>query len=67
VTNPLWRFISFLKGLNMARTPNGTVHSVATVLAAAKTISAITNAAEASCSSVAHGYSVGDILLIYSG
>lgn len=51
----------------MARTPNGTVHSVATVLAAAKTISAITNAAEASCSSVAHGYSVGDILLIYSG
>ena len=31
----------------MARTPTGTVHSVATVLAAAKTVSAITNAAEA--------------------
>ena len=28
----------------MARTPNGTITSVATVLAAAKTISAITNA-----------------------
>ena len=51
----------------MARTPNGTVHSVATVLAAAKTITAITNAAEASVSSTAHGYSVGDILIIYSG
>ena len=51
----------------MARTPNGTVHSVATVLASAKTITAITNAAEASCSSTAHGYSVGDILIIYSG
>lgn len=51
----------------MARTPNGTIHSVATVLASAKTITAITNAAEASCSSTAHGYSVGDILIIYSG
>lgn len=54
------------KGTIIARTPNGTVHSVATVLATAKTITAITNAAEASCSSTAHGYSVGDILLIYS-
>lgn len=51
----------------MARTPNGTVHSVATVLASAKTISAITNTPEASCSSIGHGFSVGDILLIYSG
>lgn len=51
----------------MARTPNGTIHSVATALAAAKTISAITNAAEAVCSSVGHGFVVGDILLIYSG
>ncbi|WP_333907568.1 phage tail tube protein [Delftia acidovorans] len=51
----------------MARTPNGTITSVATVLAAAKTISAITNAAEAVASSTAHGYSVGDVLLIYSG
>ena len=51
----------------MARTPNGTVHSVATVLAAAKTVTGVTNAAEASVSSVAHGYSVGDIVIIFSG
>ena len=62
-----WRVFSFLKGPEMARTPNGTIHSVATVLAAVKTITAITNAAEASCSSTAHGFSVGDIILIYSG
>lgn len=51
----------------MARTPTGTIHSVATVLATAKTITAITNAAEASVSCVAHGYSVGDIVLVISG
>ena len=51
----------------MARTPNGTIHSVATVLATAKTITAITNAAEASVSSTAHGYSVADIVIVYSG
>lgn len=51
----------------MARTPNGTVHSVATVLATAKTITGISNAVEAVVSSVAHGYSVGDILVLYSG
>lgn len=51
----------------MARTPNGTITSVATVLAAAKTITGITNASEAVVSSTAHGYSVGDVLLIYSG
>ncbi len=51
----------------MARTPNGTIHSVATALAAAKTISAISNAAEAVVSSTAHGYSNGDIVIIYSG
>lgn len=51
----------------MARTPTGTIHSVATVLAAAKTVTGISNAAEAVVSCVAHGYSVGDIVLIYSG
>lgn len=51
----------------MARTPNGTVHSVATALAAAKTITGISNAAEAVVSSTAHGYSNGDIVIIYSG
>ena len=51
----------------MARTPTGTIHSVATLLAAVKTITGITNAAEASVSCVAHGYSVGDIVVVYSG
>ena len=51
----------------MARTPTGTIHSVATLLAVAKTITGITNAAEASASCVAHGFSVGDIVVVYSG
>lgn len=51
----------------MARTPTGTIHSVATVLAAAKTVTGISNAAEAVVSCTAHGYSNGDIVLIYSG
>lgn len=51
----------------MARTPTGTIHSVATVLAGSKTITGITNAAEAVVSSVAHGYSAGDIVLVFSG
>lgn len=50
----------------MARTPTGTIHSVATVLAAAKTVTGISNAAEAVVSSVAHGYGVGDIVLVFS-
>lgn len=51
----------------MARTPNGTIHSLATALAAAKTITGVSNAAEAVVSSVAHGYSNGDIVVVYSG
>ncbi len=51
----------------MARTPTGTIHSVATVLAAAKTVTGISNAAEAVVSSTAHGYSINDIVLIFSG
>jgi len=51
----------------MARTPNGTIHSLATALAVAKTVTGVSNAAEAVVSSVAHGYSVGDIVVIYSG
>ncbi len=50
----------------MARTPTGTITSVATVLASAKTITAISNAAEAVCTSVAHGYANGDIVLVFS-
>lgn len=51
----------------MARTPTGTVHSVATLLASAKTVTAVTNADEAVVASVGHGFSNGDIVLIYSG
>lgn len=51
----------------MASVPTGTIFSIATVLATAKTISAITNAAEASVSVTAHGYSAGDIVQVFSG
>lgn len=51
----------------MASVPTGTIFSIATVLATAKTISAITNAAEASVSCTAHGYSAGDIVQVFSG
>lgn len=50
----------------MARTPSGTITSVATVLATAKVVAAISNAAEAVVSSVAHGYQAGDIVLVFS-
>ena len=50
----------------MARTPSGTVTSVATVLASAKTITGVSNAAEAVVSSTAHGYSIGDIVMVFS-
>lgn len=51
----------------MATLPSGTILSVATAFAAAKTVTAVSNAAEAVVSCTAHGYSVGDILQIYSG
>ena len=51
----------------MATTPTGTIFAVATAFAAAKTITAISNATEASVSCTAHGYSVGDIVQIFSG
>ena len=50
----------------MARTPSGTITSVATVLAPAKTITGISNATEALVNSVAHGYTAGDIVLVFS-
>ena len=52
--------------LKMARTPTGTIHSVATVLSTAKTITGISNAAEAVVSSVAHGFANGDLVLVLS-
>lgn len=47
--------------------PNGTVFSLGTTYAAAKTISGISNASQGVCSSTAHGYSDGDVLVISSG
>lgn len=51
----------------MARTPSGTISSVATAFTASKTITAITNAAEAVASSTAHGLVVGDVVVVLSG
>jgi hypothetical protein len=51
----------------MASVPSGTIFSIATVIAAAKTVTAISNATEASVSCTAHGYSVGDIVQLFSG
>lgn len=51
----------------MASVPTGTTFAVATVFAAAKTISAISNAAEAVVSSTAHGLLAGDVVEITSG
>lgn len=50
----------------MATLPSGTLMAVASAFAAAKTVSGISNAAEAVVSCTAHGYSVGDIVQIYS-
>ena len=51
----------------MASVPTGTIFSIATAFAAAKTVAGISNAAEAVVSCTAHGYSVGDIVQLYSG
>lgn len=51
----------------MASTLTGTIFSFATVFAAAKTISAISNASEAVVSCTGHGYSAGDIVEVTTG
>lgn len=51
----------------MPSLPTGARHSLCTALATAKTVTTISNAEEAVCSSTAHGFEVGDILLIESG
>lgn len=51
----------------MARTPSGTISAVATEFAASKPVTAISNAAEAVVSCVAHGCNVGDVVVITSG
>lgn len=50
----------------MATLPSGTLLAVASAFAAAKTVTGISNATEAVVSCTAHGYSVGDIVQIYS-
>lgn len=53
----------------MAQLPTGSTFHIATAaqIAAAKNTTIVTNAAEAVVTSVAHGYSNGDILLVTSG
>jgi len=51
----------------MAQVPTGSVFAIASTIAAAKTVSAVTNAAEAVVTSTAHGYSNGDVVIMYSG
>lgn len=51
----------------MPSVPTGTTFFMATGFAASRTVTAVTNAAEAMVTSVAHGYLAGDILEIVSG
>lgn len=51
----------------MAQVPTGSTFYVASSIAAAKTVSAVTNASEAVVTSTAHGYSNGDVVIMYSG
>lgn len=51
----------------MASVPTGTIFSIATAFPTAKTVTGISNAAEAVVSCTAHGYSVGDVVQLYSG
>lgn len=51
----------------MAQVPTGSTFFVASTIASAKTVSAITNAAEAVVTSTAHGYSNGDTVIMFSG
>lgn len=47
--------------------PNGAIHSIATAMATAIAITALTNAKPAVASAVAHGLADGDIVVITSG
>lgn len=51
----------------MASVPTGTIYSIATAFATAKTVTGISNATTAVVSSTAHGYTNGDIVEITSG
>lgn len=51
----------------MASVPTGTTFWVANAFAAAKNITAVTNATEAVCTSTAHGLTTGDVVEVTSG
>lgn len=51
----------------MASVPTGTTLAVATAFGAEKTVTAVTNAAEAAVSATAHGFSNGDYVQMKSG
>ncbi len=51
----------------MAQVPTGTTFYVASTIASPKTTTVVSNASEASVTSVAHGYSAGDYVLVTSG
>lgn len=51
----------------MASLPTGAKIAVATAFGTSKTITGISNAAEAVCTSTAHGLVAGDIVIVYSG
>ena len=51
----------------MAQVPTGSTFYIASAFAAAKTVTVVTNAAEAVVTAVAHGLSVGDFVEMTSG
>lgn len=51
----------------MATTPTGTLFAIASAFAAAKTVTAISNASEGVVSCAAHGYTNGDLVQVYTG
>lgn len=51
----------------MSQVPTGSTFFVASTIAAAKTVSSVTNATEAVVTSTAHGYSNGDVVIMFSG
>lgn len=51
----------------MAQVPTGSQFFIGSTIATAKTVSAVTNASEAVVTSTAHGYSNGDVVIMFSG
>lgn len=51
----------------MAQVPTGTTFAIASTFAAPKTTTIVTNATEAVVTSVAHGYTLGDVVEVTSG